>query len=317
LNVLVSQVDELMEGYNPTDAGRRIQDFIDGLSNWYVRRSRRRFWKSENDDDKLSAYATLYECLVTISRLMAPLAPFMAEEMYQNLVRAADQAAPDSVHLSQFPVADESLVDEELMSATRLAMRISSMGRAARSRAGIKVRQPLAEVTVWGHPGYLEQVRPQVLEELNIKEMRVLGEYEGEAEALSRRAEALAIEQGKAFSSNEGLYQVDQYWMALGPGCMVAIDATVTPELAEEGLAREIAHRIQNLRRNAKFELTDRIVTYYQAPEEIDRVMHNYAEYISQETLSEELVLGTPENGAATETQKVEGMEVTLSVVRV
>ena len=317
LNVLVSQVDDLMETYNPTDAGRRIQEFIDGLSNWYVRRSRRRFWKSENDGDKLSAYATLYGCLATVSRLMAPLAPFMAEEMYQNLVRSADQSAPDSVHLSDFPVADQSLVDGELMNATRLAMRICSMGRAARSRAGIKVRQPLAGVTVWGHPGYLEQVKAQVLEELNIKEMRIWGEYQGETEGMFRRAEALAVEGGEAFSSNEGLYQVDQYWMALGPGCMVAIDATITPELAEEGLAREIAHRIQNLRRNAKFELTDRIVTYYQAPEQVGRVMRNYAEYISQETLSEDLVLGSPEDGGVSETQKVEGMEVTLSVVRV
>ena len=317
LNVLVSQVDELLEGYNPTDAGRRIQEFIDRLSNWYVRRSRRRFWKSENDADKLSAYATLYECLVTVSRLMAPLAPFVAEEMYQNLVRSVDESGPDSVHLSLFPVADESLIDEDLMNATRLAMRVSSMGRAARSRAGIKVRQPLAEVVVWGHPGYLDQVRPQVLEELNVKELRILGSYEGETESLYQRAEEFAREQGKAFSSNEGLYQVDRYWVSLAPGCLVGVDATVTPELADEGLAREIVHRIQNMRRNANFELTDHIVTSYQAPEPVGRVMESYSDYIRQETLSQELVPGSPGEGAVTETQKVEGMEVTLAVLKV
>ena len=111
LNVLVSQVDGYMEAYNPTDSGRRLQEFVDQLSNWYVRRSRRRFWKSENDTDKLSAYATLYRCLVTVARLMAPLAPFMAEEMYRNLVCSVDSAAPDSVHLDSYPAADASLVD--------------------------------------------------------------------------------------------------------------------------------------------------------------------------------------------------------------
>ncbi|MFQ6031254.1 MAG: class I tRNA ligase family protein, partial [Dehalococcoidia bacterium] len=139
LNVLVEQVDGHLERYNPTDAGRRIQEFIDQLSNWYVRRSRRRFWKSENDTDKLSAYATLYRCLVTVARLMAPLGPFVAEELYQNLVRSVDPSAPDSVHLDWFPVPDPSLIDQPLMEATRLAMRLSSMGRAARSKAGLKV----------------------------------------------------------------------------------------------------------------------------------------------------------------------------------
>ena len=128
LNVLVEQVDGHMDAYNPTDAGRRLQEFIDQLSNWYVRRSRRRFWKSENDTDKLSAYATLYRCLVTVARLMAPLAPFMAEEIYQNLVCRVDSNAPDSVHLDSYPEVDASLIDRDLMDATRLAMQVSSMG---------------------------------------------------------------------------------------------------------------------------------------------------------------------------------------------
>ena len=311
LNVLVSQVDSYMESYNPTDAGRRIQEFIDRLSNWYVRRSRRRFWKSENDADKLSAYATLYSCLVTVTRLLAPLAPFVAEEMYQNLVRSVDPSGPDSVHLDSFPVVDPSLVDQQLMDATRLAMRISSMGRAARAKAGLKVRQPLAGLVVKTRTPqeqqYLQWVEPQVLEELNIKALQ----SSDETPALRQQAQQTSGDEAEAFIT------VGHYSVALDAGYMVAVDSTLTPELVDEGLARELAHRIQNLRRDARYELTDRIVTYYQGPTEIDRVMRNHAEYIKQETLSEKLVAGAPEDEAKSETQKVEGMEVTLGVQRI
>ena len=176
LNQLVQVVDDHLDNYNPTDAGRRIAEFIDVLSNWYVRRSRRRFWKSENDTDKLGAYATLYRCLTTVARLMAPLAPFISEQMYRNLELRYASDGPDSVHLASYPVADASLIDQPIMEATRLAIRVSSMGRAARSKAGLKVRQPLAEVVVKTRTEaeleYLDQVRPQILEELNIKELR-------------------------------------------------------------------------------------------------------------------------------------------------
>src|SRR5918996_3563940 len=250
LNVLVFQVDDYMQGYIPTDAGRRIQEFIDRLSNWYVRRSRRRFWKSENDADKLSAYATLYSCLVTVTRLMAPLAPFMAEEMYQNLVRSVDACAPDSVPLASFPAADRSLVDQQLMDATRLAMRLSSMGRAARSKAGLKVRQPLAGMVVktrtLEEEQYLQWVEPQVLEELNVKALRPVSE----GISLYQQAQQAAGE------DTQTVVKIDGYSVSLDAGYMVAVDAAITPELAQEGLARELAHRIQNLRKDAGFEIT-------------------------------------------------------------
>ena len=178
LNNLVFQVERQLEAYNPTDAGRRIQEFVDLLSNWYVRRSRRRFWKSGNDEDKVSAYATLHTCLTTLSKLLAPFTPFVAEEMYQNLVRSVDEDAPESVHLASFPQGSPELVDQPLMESTRLAMRISSMGRGARSRAGIKVRQPLSKVLVRprvpDEEGYVLRVRSQILDELNVKELAVL-----------------------------------------------------------------------------------------------------------------------------------------------
>ena len=313
LNTLISQVDGYLDNYDPTNAGRRMQEFIDQLSNWYVRRSRRRFWRSENDADKLGGYITLHTCLVTLTKLMAPLAPFVAEEIYQNLVCELQPEAADSVHLAEYPVADVSLVDQPLMEATRLAMRIASMGRAARSKAGIKVRQPLSKVVVGTRveieKSYLPQILGQVLEELNIKALEHEDDPVVTIEALARNELA---------DESEGIVQVNQYWVALEGGYMVAVDGTITPELAEEGLARELVHRIQNLRRAADFEVTDRIVTYYQAPDEISRVMTgNFADYIRQETLSKELVAGAPQDGAKSESLKVEGMEVTLGVRRV
>ena len=313
LNLLVSQVDGYLDAYNPTDAGRRLQEFIDQLSNWYVRRSRRRFWKSENDADKLAAYATLYQCLVTVARLMAPLAPFMAEELYRSLVCAVNPDAPDSVHLAAYPTADEALIDRDLMAATRLAMQVASMGRAARAKAGVKVRQPLAQVQVCGRADYLNQVGAQILEELNIKELTILEDDAAYQEKVRQAAQA----QGETDFSGHGIYPVDDYWVSVEPGCLVALDARITPELAAEGLARELAHRIQGLRRNARFELTDRIVAYYQGPAAVTQVMQNHAAYIQQETLSDELVAAPPPAEAQAETQKVEGMEVTLGVRRV
>ena len=342
LNSLVSQVDGYLEAYNPTDAGRRIQEFVDRLSNWYVRRSRRRFWKSENDEDKVSAYATLYTCLTTLCKLLAPFMPFVAEEMYQNLVRAVDGGAPESVHLASFPQANPELVEAPLIDATRLAMRISSMGRGARSRAGVKVRQPLPRVLVRprvpDEAGHILRVRSQVLDELNIKELelltdsathqRVAGCEGGHGTLYQRALEAAGASPASGTGSSsippagagghvEAMVPLDQYWVSLEGGYMVAVDTSITPELAEEGLARELVHRIQNLRRGAGFEVTDRIVTYYRGSQRVGDVMRKFAQYIQQETLSDELVEGDPEKAAHTEVQKVEGLETVLGLRRV
>ena len=313
LNELVAEVDRYMENYDPTNAGRRIQEFVDRLSNWYVRRSRRRFWRSEEGDgDKLSGYVTLHTCLVTVAKLMAPLAPFVSEEIYQNLVCSVDPDAPDSVHLADFPVADPSLVDEGLMEATRLAMRISSMGRAARSKSGLKVRQPLASAAIRtraaSERAYVEQVRPQILDELNIKDIELLDDDS----SLYQQA------QEQAAGESEATVTVGHYTASLEAGYMVAVNGEITPELAEEGLAREVVHRIQGLRRAANFEVTDHIETWYDAPDELAQVMRgNFSDYISEETLSELLEAGPPPEGAKSETAKIEGQEITLSVRRV
>ncbi|MBE0415622.1 MAG: isoleucine--tRNA ligase [Dehalococcoidia bacterium] len=302
LNQLIDEVTRAMEGYDPTDAGRRIQGFVEDLSNWYVRRSRRRFWKSENDPDKSGAYATLYECLVTISKLLAPLTPFVAEEMYQNLVCSVYPDEPESVHLTEFPIADLEKVDEQLSQEIHLAMKVSSLGRAARSMKGIKVRQPLRRVLVKagskGEMEGLERVKPQVLDELNVKDMEFMGP---DTKVLS-------------FLADQGEFAV----ASDATGFTVAIDTEITPELAAEGMARELVHRLQTMRKKADFEIADYILTYYQGGEKIKQVMREFAPYIKQETLSRDLIEGFPprHGGAYTESHRIDGEEVLLGVLR-
>ena len=175
LNQLVDDVTADLEEFDSMAATRRIEGFTEELSNWYVRRSRRRFWKSENDADKRAAYETLHNCLVTLSRILAPFLPFLAEEMYQNLVRSHDKAAPESVHLCDWPEPDLSRIDLQLDEETRLVMRVASLAHAARSRAGIKVRQPVGRLVVVGFSSNerrnLEAQSRTLLDELNIKEL--------------------------------------------------------------------------------------------------------------------------------------------------
>ena len=281
LNSLINEVDELLDNYNPTDAGRVIQEFVDNLSNWYVRRSRRRFWKSENDTDKTDAYNTLYRCLVTVSELMAPLAPFVSEELYQKLVKQVDPSASDSVHLSDFPIADESLIDEELMKAIRLAMKVSSLGRSVRSRAGLKVRQPLSDVLVSpkneDEARFLFMVSDQILEELNIK---TLNSFEN-AKMLADIKSQLSQEKSASYQS---------YVAIEDNAYIVAVNTHVTEDLKNEGLIREISHRIQGFRKDAGLDLNDRITTYMKLPATLVPVVERFSDFLKQETLTSEIV---------------------------
>jgi isoleucyl-tRNA synthetase len=185
LNTLVLDVTAGLEAYDATGTARRIQDFVDDLSNWYVRRSRRRFWKSESDADKLAAYHTLYEALVTVAKLLAPFTPFVAEELYQNLVRSVDAAAPESVHLCAWPAADEAAIDAGVGFDMAAARRVVEMGRAARNAAAVKTRQPLAEVVVAlpeAEAQAVERLRDVVVDELNVKRLRGV---DGEADLVA------------------------------------------------------------------------------------------------------------------------------------
>ena len=358
LNQLVADVTEEMDGYNPTDAGRRIEAFVEELSTWYVRRSRRRFWKSENDTDKRSAYQTLYTCLVTLSKLLAPLTPFVAEEIYQNLVVSVDPGAPDSVHLTAFPEADEAFIDRELAEAVQLIMRVVSMGRAARSKSRVKVRQPLSEAVVMTRTeierAALEVLAEQVREELNVKGIRAVdaGEVAGllsvrlngsvvgpkytdrlpdlrrafeEADKPSIAARMLAGEPAAV-----GAFELSAEDVEVAPatdgnvagvlegGYFVGVNTSITPELRQEGLARELVHSIQNMRRSAGLDIADRIVITHEGADELQALLGQgpLGDYVRGETLAVEAASGAPRDGDYTETLKIEGMELTLGVRR-
>ncbi len=356
LNTLVADVTRCLEDFNPQEAARRVEEFVEGLSNWYVRRSRRRFWKSESDEDKLAAYHTLYECLVTLTKLVAPAIPFLAEELHQNLVRSVDAGAPESVHLCDWPVADESKVDAGLAEATQLAMRVASLGRAARSKAKTRVRQPLSAILVHTktpeEAEALRRVEDQVLDELNVKALEPLAD-EGQvvehqvqanlallgpkygplaqslAAALRRMnaaavAAAVAVGQSVSVDGAELLpaevtvRQVDKpgYAVASEGGYTVALRTELTPELQREGMARELVHRIQNLRKDAGFEIADRITTWYQGGALVQEAMEQFADSVKAETLSLELVRGEAPADAKVERAKLDGQEVALGVRR-
>jgi len=291
LNQLVIEVDELLDNYDPTTAGRKIESFVSDLSNWYVRRSRRRFWKSQNDDDKLSAYNCLYQTLVTLSKLLAPFIPFVADEMYQNLVRSVDKGAAESVHLVSFPLANRDLIKTGIIEDTELAMKVCSMGRAARSKSAVKVRQPLPRVVVKVRSARereaLKDLSSQILDELNVKDIEFTSEELYEDKGMS-----VAV---------EGDYQV-------------GVVTEISPELLQEGLAREIVRRIQTMRRSAGLEIADHIATNYLGNERVDSVMAAFADYIQQETLSVALLKGIPAEVAHTEKFRLSGIDVTLAI---
>ncbi|MSQ10570.1 MAG: isoleucine--tRNA ligase [Dehalococcoidia bacterium] len=362
LHELVEEVGIALEAYDPTEAGRKIQAFVDDLSNWYVRRSRRRFWKSgvlseskgENDGDKLAAYDTLYECLVTVTKLLAPFTPFVAEELYQNLVLSVDPAAPHSVHMADYPEADAAVIDSDLNRDVRAVMRAVSLGRAARSKAGVKVRQPLASVTLrMRSAGEAEGVRrfaDQVAEELNVKAVEVTDDISEYAtvrikynakvhgsvfgrelpavlhalEHADTAAILLSLQAGEDPKvadwtiPREALnveYTAKGSWVVANDGTYVAVvDKRVTPELAQEGLARELVHRIQTMRKTAGFDIADSIETYYQGDAEVAAVLTAHATYMAQETLSRSITAGVGPEGAYAEDLEVEGHPVRISV---
>ena len=356
LHQLIADVTAGLDDYDTMTPARRIEAFVETLSNWYVRRSRRRFWKSEDDADKRSAYETLHECLVTLAKLLAPYTPFLAEELYQNLVRSHDDEAPTSVHLCDWPESDSALIDQALNDAMRLVMRLASLGRSARSKAEIKVRQPLAQlfvkVRVPAEEEALHRLESQLLDELNVRKLvpihdesdflryevrpnlPVLGPKYGAAVAQIREALAAmdAADVAAAVAGGEGVeaagHQLEPdeilvstveregFASAQEGGYVVALDTEVPPELQDEGLARELVHRLQNLRREAGFDIADRITTYWQGDDDIRRVLEAHGGYVRDETLSLSLVEGEPPAEAHRSEQTVDGHEVVLGVER-
>jgi len=334
LHDLTERVRSRMDEYDINASCRAIETFVEDLSNWYVRRNRRRFWKSESDEDKLAAYSVLYECLETLARLVAPFIPFVSEEMYQNLVRSVDPDAPESVHLAPYPASDRSRVDEKLLKDMSLLLKIVRLGRAARNESRLKARQPLSRAVVCvREEGEIEALKPfvkELAEELNVKEVsfarsadeylkreiklnhkvagpKLKGLVKSVQAALSRvgpdEAATLAakVRSGEAIEVQADGRQVrldpedvsvastsaEGYAAAEDGGYVAAVCTELTPELVREGMARDLVRNVQELRKKAGLEISDRIeLSLVEPPAEIAQVLESFGDYIAQETLS-------------------------------
>jgi isoleucyl-tRNA synthetase len=356
LNQMIDQVMTALEGSDIYSASQVVEAFLDDLTNWYVRRSRRRFWKSEHDADKNTAYATLYHVLVKLGRTLAPFTPFVTEVMYQNLVRCVYPHAYESIHHTSWPVADLSFGDNELIEQMSLARRIASLGLSARSGANLKVRQPLSKVLV--HVGGKASLRDELVEivtdELNVKGLefveeegrlvsyklmpdnKLLGPKFGARFPKVRQALQAADPAKIAVSVREGTsvsLDVDGETVELAPAeilvqtqpaeglavaadklITVGIDAAITPELRLEGLAREVVRRVQSMRKDAGFNIEDRITTWYQADGELAQVFQQWSAYIQSETLTTALNAGQPGDGAYREEHNLDGSTLVLGI---
>jgi isoleucyl-tRNA synthetase len=333
LNSLIKTVNNHMNDYEPTLAGRAMEYFLDEqLSNWYVRLCRRRFWKGEYEHDKICAYQTLYECLETMTRLMAPIAPFFADWMYRNLNEVSQRFSAVSVHLADFPLADDSLIDEMLEERMKLAQDISSLVLSIRKKVNIKVRQPLTRILIPVQQAHtkeqIEKVEDLIRSEVNVKAVEYLTDTAGfikkkikpnfkalgarmgakmkaAAAAISgmQQEEILSLEQTGSYSLNlDGelititeqdvdiiAEDVPGWSVANKDTLTVALDITVTPELHEEGIARELVNRVQKERKDAGLELTDRIILAIQEHEAIKSAVINFSNYICAEILADRI----------------------------
>ena len=336
-----------------------VDAFLDDLSNWYIRRSRRRFWKSTHDLDKHTAYATLYHVLVKLSKLLAPLTPFVTEVMYQNLVRAVQPAAYDSVHHCNWPEVDAATVNTALLEQMALTRQVTSLGLGARSSVNLKVRQPLAKVLVHvrgAQSALADAFTAIVTDELNVKTLQFVAEEETllrfevlpNSKVLGPRFGAQFPRVRAALAATDPAAVVPQVQagapvalsvdgeqveltptevlirthpaaglaVATEKGITVAVDTEITPELRTEGLARELVRRIQVMRKDAGFNIEDRITTYSLAEGELAAAVATWAEYIKAETLSLALVTAPPPPESYSETHTIEGMAITLGVKR-
>ena len=329
LNSLIKFVDESMTEYKITEASRAIQDFVDELSNWYVRRCRERFWAKGMEQDKINAYMTLYTCLVTLSKVCAPFVPFMTEEIYQNLVRNVDENAPESIHLCDFPVADANCIDEKLEENMELVLEIVTQGRACRNVSNIKNRQVLSKAYVGTKRKLDEAYYYIITEELNVKSiefvedasefvsynvkpnLKTVGPKYGKS--LPKINEMLRNGNGTEFvkelkangkvTLNVGdevveLLEEDllvettkseKYVSSQENGVTVVLDIELTPELIEEGYVREYISKIQNLRKDSGFEVQNHIEMYYEGNDKLAQIIENNKAQIADETLSDKI----------------------------
>jgi isoleucyl-tRNA synthetase len=352
LNSLIKLVDEHLSRYEITDSARALQDFTDVLSNWYIRRGRERYWGSSMTDDKAAAYTTLYTVLVTLAKLTAPYTPFVAEMMYRNLVPEFFKDAPISVHLCSFPVANEKMIDAQLEDGMEGVLDIVVLGRAARNAGNLKNRQPLAEMVVVSQRDLhlSEEEKSIILEELNVKKLKKAddaskyityklkpqlktlgpkyGKKLGVISAFLAKCDAASVVQAV---KDGGEYKLDGedivltqddlqiftesangYVAAADMGITVALNTQLSDDLIFEGIEREIVSKIQNMRKEAGFEVTDRIEVYYKAEGKAKAVFEkaDFASDVLANFVKEGVCDGF------TREQSINGEKVTITLVR-
>ncbi len=358
LNTLIASVTNSLEDYEPTKAARAIQEFVnENLSNWYVRLCRRRFWKGEYAQDKISAYQTLYTCLETVAVLGSPIAPFFMDRLYNDLNSITKRSAAESVHLADLPKADKSVIDVDLEERMRLAQDITSMVLSLRKKERLRVRQPLQKIMI---PVLNDKVKTQVeaikdlvLAEVNVKSLEFMTEDSGvlvkkikpnfktlgpkhgkhmkaiagavaqfttediakiESEGncpINIGAEAITLELVDVEISSE---DIPGWTVTSLNGNTVALDITITEELAEEGLARELINRIQNLRKDIGLKVTDRINISLTADEKLSKAISHNLNYICSETLIDDLRICTEEITSGYEMELVDEVKTTISI---
>ena len=332
LNTVVKAVDSHLENYRIPEAARALQEFVDEMSNWYVRRSRDRFWAKGMEQDKINAYMTLYTALVTISKTAAPMIPFMTEDIYQNLVRSVDKTAPESIHLCDFPVADETLIDKELEAAMEEVLDIVVMGRAARNAANIKNRQPIGTMFVKAEKALDDMYQEIIADELNVKKVtftddvrdftsytfkpqlktvgpkygkflggikQYLAEVDGNEAMDTLNASGCItfdVNGTSVVLSKDDLLidmaQKEGYVSQADNNMTVVLDTNLTEELIEEGFVREVISKIQTMRKEADFEVTDKIVIYVSGNDKVSGIVKANANSIMNDVMALDIKVG-------------------------
>ncbi len=354
LNSLIKDVDDNLANYRIPEAARALQDFVDDMSNWYVRRSRERFWAKGMEQDKINAYMTLYTALVNVCKVAAPMIPFMTESIYQNLVRNLDKNAPESIHLCDYPTANEAHIDKKLEADMDEVLKVVVMGRAARNTANIKNRQPIGCMFVKA-PNKLSEFYVEIIEdELNVKsvvftddvrdftsytfkpQLKTVGPKYGKQlgnirKALSEidgnRAMDTLKAEGKLTFNFDGIEvvlteedllidmaQKEGYVSEADQNVTVVLDTNLTPELIDEGFVRELVSKIQTMRKEAGFEVTDHIVVYEDGNEKLAELTKRFEAQIKKDVLADEIIIGQMDG--YTKEWNINGETVTLGVVK-
>ena len=352
LNTLINTVDNYLDNYAIPEAAKALQAFVDDMSNWYVRRGRERFWAQGLEQDKINAYMTLYTALVTVVKLAAPMIPFMAEDIYRNLVCNIDKNAPISVHLCDYPVADEKLIDKDLEASMDEVLNIVVLGRAARNTANIKNRQPLGKIYATAAKALDKECCEIIEEELNVKELefvtdssgyvsysfkpqlktlgpkygKLLGAIREKLVSLDGSAAKKELDEKGAITFTAGdteislavedllieTVQKEGYHAESGNGVTVILDTNLTPELIEEGFVRELISKIQTMRKDAGFEVMDTIKIYVSGNEKIEAIFASNADEIKHDVLATDIIASA--GGSYTKDWDINGEKVTLGV---